>query len=228
MMKTLQRRKLEARAHRDSELKRQAEEARKAAEAAALKKSARRSLIRSILGWSTAVAVVAGMVVLTNWANDLGERNRQAYREEIANTEFSLVTDSTDSLLRRVDGSYYSVSTDDIGVVSYAYSTVDERGGVVERSVSSREITGERFLWIKEMQPVDVTVKVIDPEAVSQEPRVVGEICTAEPIDSSKPSYTDDPRSAFGPDGHPADDLYGPRLCVNRVTLWVPDGAIQP
>ena len=48
-------------------------------------------------------------------------------------------------------------------------------------------------------------------------------------IDPSKPSYTGDPHAFVVPD--PESQKLFPdslQLCKDRITFWVPDGAVQP
>lgn len=217
---------------REHEIQKRRKAKERAAEEAAAKERARRRRPLVIAVWVVVIAVVAGgLYVLYDLSH---KRNAQA-RDEMANTKIVFESEPDQELLRRVDGSYYSASTDEYDVTTYGYTSLDENDVVVERTVST-SMPGGEFLWITHYDEVDIAVRVIDGEEADPQPRVETQRCTVQPIDPSKPSYTGDPHesSSYEPgtgESLPKDDFWGDSLsplCKDRVTIWVPDGTVQP
>ncbi|MCM2392622.1 hypothetical protein [Streptomyces albipurpureus] len=188
---------------------------------------------------NSAIAVAAVAILATGlalWSNHTGEQRDQE-RAEMANTKIVYVPD-LQKLLKRIDGSYYK-ATPYTG--TYDYTTINDHNVVVRRSVSTKERTAQpSFLWYRSTINNDITVRVIQPHAADQTPRVERLRCTVEPVDASKPSYTGDPhdrsRLQIGSDeeGTGAGSLSslfsndGRQLCRDQITILVPDGGIQP
>ncbi|MGW5929322.1 hypothetical protein ACWF2L_24185 [Streptomyces anulatus] len=185
------------------------------------------------------VALVAALVtVLALWGGNHIREQRNQERAEMANTKIVYVLDPVQKLVKRTDGSYYK-ATPYTG--TYDYSTVQDLDVVVRRSVSKEErIAQPSFLWHHSTIINHITVRVIQSHAADQTPRVERLRCTVEPVDASMPSYTGDPhargRLKIGPDQEDTDagilsGLFsdgGQQLCLDRITILVPDGGIQP
>ncbi|MER6520028.1 hypothetical protein ABT246_24635 [Streptomyces sp. NPDC001553] len=161
----------------------------------------------------------------------------------MANTEIVYVADPVQKLVKRADGSYYkaTLTTEDPNTGTYDYTTTEDRGVVVPKSVSVNERSERsQLLWRHLTFTNDVEVRIIDPHEADQTPRVERLRCTVEPVDVSKPSYTGDPhdrsRLKIGSDREGTDrgSLSGlfsngrQQLCQDRIAILVPDGGIQP
>ncbi|WP_424862985.1 hypothetical protein [Streptomyces sp. MMS24-I29] len=182
------------------------------------------------LGWITGIVVIVTLLVL--FYHHMERREQE--RTEMANTKIVFVDDPVEQLVRRVDGSYYDVSYGHAGGehrTTYDYTTVDENGVVVQKSASTQVADGH-VLWMTAWNDVDVKVRVIDPEDDDQRPRVEAQRCTVKPIDPSKPSYTGDLHARRSlPIGSRKESDHTPglkQLCVDRVTIFVQDGTVQP
>ncbi|MEW1548427.1 hypothetical protein [Streptomyces tsukubensis] len=189
---------------------------------------------------NSAIAVAAIAMLATGlalWSNHTGEQQNQE-RAAMANTKIVYVPDPVQKLLKRTDGSYYKVTpyTD-----TYEYTTTEDDDRVVRRSVSAKErISHPSFLWYRSTITHDITVRVIQPHAADQRPRVERLRCTIGPVDASKPSYTGAPHGRNwlrigydeqGTDVGGLNSLFssdGPQLCRDQITILVPDGGIQP
>lgn len=195
------------------------------------KGTVRRRVITVVVSAAVIGLVAAGLIYL----QDLNVKRDAQARAEMANTKIVLEQDSDQDMLRRVDGSYYSVSVDEAGATSYGYTSLDEDGVVVEKTVADYVVAG-RVLWTTRWDEVDVTVRVIGTDDVDAEPRVETQRCTVQPIDATKPSFTGDPHSSshYEPgtgEKLPDDSFWGDapkQICEDRIILWVPDGAVQP
>ncbi|MEU3049096.1 hypothetical protein ABZ705_21745 [Streptomyces sp. NPDC006984] len=199
----------------------------------------RRSLLR---GWAIAIAAIAALVAtLVIWGNQMRSQETQD-RAAMANTKIVYVADPVQKLVKRTDGSYYRATTasEYSPDISYDYTTVQDQDVVVPGTVTTQEQRPTGFLWYQKTFDNDITVRLIDPHEADQTPRVERLRCTVEPVDASKPSYTGDPHARgwlkIGPDqeGTDAGSLSGlfsnggQQLCRDRITIFVPDGSIQP
>lgn len=195
------------------------------------KRTVRRRVITVVVSMAVTGLVAAGLIYL----QDLDVKRDAQARAEMANTRIVFEQDPDQDMLRRVDGSYYSVSVDEAGVTTYGYTSLDEDGVVVEKTVSDYVVAG-RVLWTTRWDEVDVTVRVIGTDEVDAEPRVETQRCTVQPIDATKPSFTGDPHSSshYEPgtgEEIPDDSFWGDgakQICEDRIILWVPDGAVHP
>lgn len=196
------------------------------------KKRTRRSRVITVVVLMTAIGLVAAGLI---YFQDLNVKRDAQDRAEMANTKIVFEQDPDQDMLRRVDGSFYSVSVDEDGVTTYGYTSLDEDGVVVEKTVATYVVAG-KALWVTRWDEVDITVRVIGADDAGAEPRVETQRCTVQPIDATKPSFTGDPHSSshYEPGTGkklPDDSFWGDepkQLCVDRVILWVPDGAVQP
>ena len=194
------------------------------------------------LAWVCAIALVGtGLFFLGNQSQERRTKERAELREQMANSKIVYVADPVQKLVRRTDGSYYTKTAkeESSDIVNYDYTTIEGNDVVVPKSVSSEEQEQSTlFLWFIRTKRFtnDVTVRVIDPHAADQRPRVERLRCTVAPIDASKPSYTGDPHAKsltkIGSNEIPRPaGLFsdaGEQLCQDRIVFLVPDGSIQP
>src|SRR5690348_669507 len=130
----------------------------------------------------------------------------------MANTKIVYVADPVQKLAKRADGSYYKATpgAETPYTGTYDYTTIEDHGVVVPRSVSIEERRARpSFLWHHSTFINNIRVRVIYPHEADQTPRVERLRCTVEPVDASKPSYTGDPharsRLKIGSDEEDAD-----------------------
>lgn len=194
---------------------------------AAARKARKRRIIRRLIGGVIAVLILAALVIVSLRVYEYGERVRAETRSQLANTEFSHEIDWTEPLLLRVDGSIYHLSINKWGDEEYEYSTLNDDGAVVTKRVSTSAPDG-RVLWRDIYRPVDIAVKIIEPTSEMLTPRIELERCIASPVDASQPSYEGEPTSLVPSGAGPEVENPQLRLCVERITLWVPDGTLQP
>ncbi|MFJ2419275.1 hypothetical protein [Streptomyces brevispora] len=193
--------------------------------------------------WAISIAIVAALVAgVFLWLNHIKEQDAQE-RAAMANTKIVYVADPVQKLVKRTDGSYYKATpeAETPYTGTYDYTTIEDHGVVVPRSVSIEERRAQpSFLWHHSTFINNIAVRVIYPHEADQTPRVERLRCTVEPVDASKPSYTGDPhdrsRLKIGSDqeGTDAGSLSGlfsnggQQLCQDRISILVPDGSIQP
>ncbi|MFG3403696.1 hypothetical protein [Streptomyces sp. NPDC048142] len=193
--------------------------------------------------WAIAIAIVAALAAgVFLWLNHVKEQDAQE-RAAMANTKIVYVADPVQKLVKRADGSYYkaTLTTEDPNTGTYDYTTIEDRGVVVPKSVSVKEQSVRpQFLWRRLTFTNDIEIRIIDQHEADRTPRLERLRCTVKPIDASKPSYTGDPHARgwlkIGPDqeGTDAGSLSGlfsnggQQLCQDRIAFLVPDGSIQP
>lgn len=194
-----------------------------------------------IFSWSLVIILALVVCAIGMLAISGGLRRADAETAaEFRNTKqvFTLQEDGTEPLLKRVDGSFYTVRENSRGV-EYEYTTADPAdGSVVKRTapVMIRWESDGRKLWRTE----DVVIKAFPSDDENAAPRIERHTCSLAPIDSTKPSHTGDPYagSAWVP-GSDEMDLSrtfplsllhgeGSPLCVDRVVIFVPEGTVQP
>lgn len=216
---------------REREVQQRHKAEKRAADKSLEKKRRRRRRVITVTVWIVVIALVAAGGY---YFVDRGNKLEAQGRAEMTNTKIVFESEPDVELLRRVDGSYYSVSTDEKNITTYRFTSVDNDGLVVEKTATT-SVPATPGFWMTSYDEVDITVHVIDADETDPQPRVETQRCVVKPIDPSKPSYTGDPHGASsyepGTGKSLREDPWGdipPQLCKDRIMIWVPDGTVQP